>query len=377
MVQSSILRRLPFSRSSEVARVSNGPLSNSTNLSRSRRGKKAKPAHQTHHLSLPLTKKGSPTVSLSSTNVIGTATLSTISPTSSSRNNLIPFPSCTTSSFPCDTPPELDIDLMSFVVVGTDGGEGKENIASLQASTAWRIDLRRRRSQSCLVPSSFVCPAPSRDDFPLNIDVPNPRMEPSRRVHTVSEPRAIKRKPVPPKPLSVKRAKKNRKQAADFQFVAMMHRSIIQSMSVSGSESQVSSQDILLAERLWLALRAQECNPVPHSCSEETPPESTKSSPRHDSFSSEQEAAQSVHHPPLQLTIPEPFPSAHHPTSSPTDTPPVADFLTMPQLVATLILRNNERCGTRSRAAARRLKNSRPRQRSSLYISTNLSTASE
>ncbi|TCD60403.1 hypothetical protein EIP91_010229 [Steccherinum ochraceum] len=389
MLQSPLLHRFPFSRSQDSPRKSKVPLSNSTNVPR--RTKKAKsltaqPTQTPPAFSLSPRTKSTATVSLSNANAFRT-TSSSPPGLSEVPLNLIPFPSST--PFP-STPAEqdLDLDLLSFVVVEKDGEEEKGSPSLMRAATAWRIDLRRRRSKSCLVPSSFICGAPSQHDFPLHLDIPTlPSVAPAypRRSQSTSDGKSGKRKPVVPRTTkAVKRAKKAKKQTADLQFVAMMHRSILCYLSSAPAacaglvasrhkaKLDVLRQDDLLIERLWQNLKAQGFKPIPLELDDKDdtpllPGLISALSPEHDLA----QRAKSL--PPL--SIPQTLTPVSEPTSSPVRSEHVPDVLSMPQLVATLILRHNDRCSTRFRSASARkqaLKNSphtQVRQRSPLHRS--------
>ncbi|THH29021.1 hypothetical protein EUX98_g5168 [Antrodiella citrinella] len=300
----------------------------------------------------PASKKATATVSLSNASAVGTAT-PCLFPTDAPQN-LIPFPSCTpATAVPCITPPELDLDLLSFVVIERDGEEGMEKQSMLRAATAWRIDLRRRRSKSCLVPASFICGAPSQNDFSLHLDVPGPRRSQSV---TESRPRVVKKKPVSSSPKATRKAKKL---TADVHFVAMMHKSIVCWTKDGHSEpppkeplSDILQQDGLLVQRLWRGLLAQGLKPIPFESDNKIVPEPVPSSPPPPyTLSSEVDLTQTAQ-PLPRLSIPQTVVKASRPTSSPVRSEPVPDVLTMPQLIATLILRHNDRRSARPRSAA-------------------------
>ncbi|KAI0081505.1 hypothetical protein K474DRAFT_1671963 [Panus rudis PR-1116 ss-1] len=441
--------------------------SNSTNDSVRR--PKSKPRHHPH-LRITSSRKASPTLSLTNASAVGTGTsacsgscsvsllpspegLPEVSrPATRSRTNSIPFPSsptptpsmsCNTSSAHEYDPFEHDVDLLSYVVVEPnrlrprvqDDDEDMSPVVDRPATAVPvpQAELRRRKGVSDL---SSPCSAPfpssplstsclDDDTTPMSCPEPEfayPSPSPSPKRQRVSSTNSKLNK----------RARKARKQTADMQFVALMHRSIAnhlrelhaellrlemeeEAKRQSGANGNVDvdvvleeeedneddaedcdyvrihlEQDLLLVERLWQNLVDQGfrpilledvppstnvATPVPlsspfydskdeHATGLLTPPPSPTLSPRDNGAGSGSNddivmsdasslSPQGTPSPPSlhipQLRIPSLIPVSS-PVNGPQTTP---EILTLPQLVASLIFRANERHSTKPRRARR------------------------
>jgi hypothetical protein len=154
-----------------------------------------------------------------------------------------------------------------------------------------------------------------------------------------------------------KRSRKSWRQVADLMFLATVHRSLVSRLCDSGAygvegdpvdAQTLEGQDVLLARRIQKRL-------IDHyGCSlvlDGVPaaPHDNDASIR---LSSGQDFCRSLH--PKATQSPSLPSNTPPPRSSPPPTSdPIPSILTMPQLVASLMMRYNDRCGTRSRPSWR------------------------
>ncbi|KAH7918141.1 hypothetical protein BV22DRAFT_1200086 [Leucogyrophana mollusca] len=319
-------------------------LSDSTNVPRRLDSNCHSTKHHNPLLSLSRPRKAPPTVSLSSANATCPPPAQPLLPSPSDLPDVqthsqsdIPFPSCS-----LDFPMTSDIDMRD----GT-----SDNICLL--------------SLSCDIPTS------SCDNLaPWSAQI---RLRKRRSLACTSQPKGLRRSKSKSKEsggdiVSRKRQRKSRRQVADLQFQATVHRSLIACIRTAEDSEQSTSrpdmegdgitwasetmqaQDMLLASRLWQRLLDQGCTPVslddvPVSSSDLRPTASSDSLDLAempvDHAETPQPSLGPTHPPAISETTPS-TPSAslilHHPR-----------ILSIPQLVATLFLQHNDRCSIRAR----------------------------
>jgi len=333
------------------------------------------------HLTVITSTKAEPTVSITNTNAISTGgTCLLPSPTELSNiQSYIPFPSSTS------------IPRHSHGQSGSDENELPR-----------RTGIQRRRASACLSSPCHNLEKPivhtrshsasSPVVFVLNLDTLIPAAPPT----PVSKPKLPVKRPYVPSPKAIKRARKSRKQNIDLHFIATMHRSIAMCLrNDSRPRSTIVEQEHLLVERLWRNLLGQGCKPIlqldanpsistPNGLSCEAvrlnpvemqieaspiplrsglpspPPSPTSCTPKsamHRSpearSASQIELASPIPVLPCSPTFAAPtaLPLSPPPTPSLTSEGPLPEILTMPQLVASLILRHNDRKAGRPRSA--------------------------
>jgi hypothetical protein len=156
-----------------------------------------------------------------------------------------------------------------------------------------------------------------------------------------------------------KRSRKSWRQVADLMFHASVHRSLVSCLWNTGAcgiegdpvdAQTLEGQDVLLARRIQKLLIDHGCSIVDLDGAPAAPRDNdTSMHPSGEEFcrSLHSDATQSPNLPstPPRLSCPR---SSPPPTSN--ITPPI---LTIPQLVATLTMRHNDRCSTRSRSSWR------------------------
>ncbi|EMD34214.1 hypothetical protein CERSUDRAFT_125423 [Gelatoporia subvermispora B] len=165
--------------------------------------------------------------------------------------------------------------------------------------------------------------------------------------------------PIPASTPPVKRARKGRKATSDLQFNARMHRSIVchalssPAHSGEGEGDVLADQDALLVERLWGGLLGQGCTPVPlPSSPSDVAVASTGTPPTSSPHQEDAGPGETLH----TDCVPPSSSQLAHPL----------DVLTMPQLVAALIMRHR---GTgRARGGRSRAVDEDKRKRSSLAM---------
>lgn len=317
--------------------------------------------------------KAAPTVSISNT----------YAERDTSPQNYIPFPSAPIS---CPAPSSSHSDLE----IHTDG---PWEVVCSPVSDPWHLSIHRRRPQSCLA-TSFVhrdnhaMPSsshePSKAASVLNVSLPmRKRKLAAKRVRV---PSASAKQPVVAKRKSRRSAKR---QAADLQLTATLHRSLASNLRSTPSRHAGSSsedalvlrqQDRILVERLWHNLVDQGLKPVPLA----VPSELDCPLPHDDDpfaldparvdhvFQSEPiyeeptlspvcgGAASGLPTPPpspqrsAPIRVPAPRYDPHSlPTPPATPSQPAgADVMPIPQLVASLILRHRDRSATRARSGS-------------------------
>lgn len=279
--------------------------------------------------------KAPPTISLSATCASSSRALLPSPSDLPDVRSVIPFPSSSADDVPgitdivmldgtIDSVDPLSLSSASFLPCN-------DNTSPCSAQTR----LRKRRSQAIATLSSQP-KGPRRDKN-------------AKSKENSTTPDAVTRK----------RSRKSWRQIADLMFLATVHRSLVSRLCDSGAcGSQVEGnpvdaqslegQDVLLARRIQTRLVdhygcSLELDSVPVALHDNDVHHS-----RHDSY-------RSLHPDAIQLpTPPPPPPPPSCPRSSP---PPTSDptplILTIPQLVATLTMRNNDRCTTRSRSSWR------------------------
>ncbi|OSD02175.1 hypothetical protein PYCCODRAFT_1435843 [Trametes coccinea BRFM310] len=306
------------------------------------------------HFKLPaISKKGVPTVSLTNTNAARTTDTSDIRLSSSfpsevSPQSSIPFPS---SPIPCPSPrkraaSEEHYDFTDMVVVDTQPVDEvlktKMNPQTAAARQVSRTDIARRRHKSCLTASYF------HHDSYLARKAPPPPPPTEKPASTPSD-QFVKRPVARRESMSAgtptgKNTRKARRLLADAQFLACLHASIASQVparkdATGACESDFVAQDILLVERIWHTLVDMGYKPVPMA---KDPPVSATI----DAHDPAREAAE----------------RAARRTTAATSTPISADrvqdipltlsgVLSMPKLVAVLIMRHRDRTSSRPRSA--------------------------
>ncbi|EGO22028.1 hypothetical protein SERLADRAFT_475162 [Serpula lacrymans var. lacrymans S7.9] len=342
------------------------------------------------HPRLPLSRsrKAPPTVSLTNANAISTCAHTHLPPSpldlpdvKLQAQNAIPFPSFTVdvSSTPPFSESELDSLMTMSVSYPVDEVIGEITLGGSSSESApWspQIRLRRRRSEACTPRTKTQRRGSSRDKEGIDA--------------------------VPP---ARKRSRKSRRLVSDLQFLATLHRSIVWRLrnveqdetkdvmsdvdgSVHDSEELCSNkiteaQDKLLVRHLWQLLIDQGCTLVAFddvpvassSCSSSSSKDaaspllsSNVSRSRRDDkvIRSRKRSSHSLTCPSvpststsspffkfphqLSISVPAAVPSTDPPsptTPSPTSDP--ARILSMPQLVASLLLQQNQKRTTRAR----------------------------
>ncbi|KAK7679619.1 hypothetical protein QCA50_017330 [Cerrena zonata] len=310
--------------------------------------------HAKHHphLRVSSSKKATATVSLSSATASATSALLP-SPDGLPEcvpTNSIPFPSA-----PIELPSPRD----DFVNDADDEFQPQtmscDTKDSKDASTSERkngshVNLRRKRAKSCLA-STYVHNDGSKHSrrsstphplvrFAVNV----PTSEPSQSASPPLGKRARLCSTSTPK-LS-KRARRTRKLVADLEFTSMLHRSldrhlrllivsnngIDENMDASGSSRGVSlEQDFLLVERLWRALVDQGYKP------QDASPTNFVT----DMGDLDGSESPFLEHNESLLTSPSTIP----------DHKDAGEIMTISQLIASLILRANDRRSTRPRSS--------------------------
>ncbi|OJA08947.1 hypothetical protein AZE42_07504 [Rhizopogon vesiculosus] len=247
--------------------------------------------------------------------------------------NVIPFP----SAFPADDVTSItDIVMLDGTVGGVDPLSFPPAAFSPYNDTtspcSAQIRLRKRRSQAIATLSQPK--GPRRE-----------KKAKSKEDNTSASPDAVTRK----------RSRKSWRQVADLQFLATVHRSIVARLydsSACGIDGDPVDAQTLEGQDVLLARKIQKRLVDDYGCSlilDDVPATSHNETPMHPSG---QDFCRSLHstHLPSPNTPPPPSSprSSPPPTSDPT--PPI---LTMPQLIATLTIRYNDRCSTRSRSSWR------------------------
>ncbi|CAL1703099.1 unnamed protein product [Somion occarium] len=295
------------------------------------------------HLRVVASSKASATVSLTNANASATSIASESLPSSgglpgNELTNSIPFPSAPIvfQSSRDNVPHDFDYDSESYVMV--DAGVREYpcvNSSGRDSPTAWHIDLRRRRGRSCLA-SSYV--HSDSVDSPTRPATP-PGLSSTPSAGSVSAGGT----PAPLHPIG------KRPRTADLQFIALMHRSLANHLrsllTVSGPElgetgmdtlsgrcDIVLEQDLLLVERLWCSLVEQGFKPI--LLHDAVPSESIPKMPGTELPVSDQD-----------MIIPS------SPILSSTNKVVNSELMTVSQLVASLILRTNDRRATRTRSS--------------------------
>lgn len=219
---------------------------------------------------------------------------------------------------------------------------------------------RRRRSNTPSLPSIHPQSQSQYQSHSRTSSLPSSDIPRSRK-HTYSSPPQSSSSPSP----RPKRARKNRRVLADLHFFAIIHRSIVYGMraraqitsmdvDVDGNGNAILlEQDELLAKRLWTNLMEHGCEPVlfsdralllplspptpslllPSSCLEPEPMEIDVIT---EVFAFPERIPSNL----LSPSLSAPPPSPAEPT------------LTMPQLVASLIMRHRSRSRSRTRASS-------------------------
>ncbi|KAH7905696.1 hypothetical protein BJ138DRAFT_1164311 [Hygrophoropsis aurantiaca] len=310
-----------------------GPLSDSTNVPRRIDTNCHPTKHHNPLLSLSRPRKAPPTVSISSANATCPPPAQPLPPSPSDlpdvqthSQSVIPFPSS-----PVECPMSSDIDMR-------DGTSDEICLLSLSCDiprpvcdslAPWSAQtrLRKRRSLAC---------------------APQPRHPQSTGKESSGDT------------VSRKRPRKSRQQVADLQFMATVHRSLItcirsgdgrisgcsvEEVGDSFTGEEVRAQDMLLASRLWQHLLDQGCTPVsledvPVASSDLRPTTSSDSLSPAEMYVDHAETPQS----PLDSTPPRtPIESRRSSPPPPSPTLRHADVLSIPQLVAIMVLQHNDR----------------------------------
>jgi len=248
--------------------------------------------------------------------------------------NVIPFP----SAFPADDVTSItDIVMLDGTIDGVDplsfppAAFSPCNDTSSPCSAQTR--LRKRRSQAIATLSQPK--GPRRE-----------KKAKSKENSTSTSPDAVTRK----------RSRKSWRQVADLQFLGTVHRSIVSRLydsSACGIDGDPVDAQTLEGQDVLLARRIQKRLVDDYGCSlmlDSVP----ATSHHNDTFMnpSGQDFCRFLH--PTQLPSPNTPPPPSSPRSSPPPTSdPTPPILTMPQLVATLTMRFNDRCCTRSRSSWR------------------------
>ncbi|KIP04587.1 hypothetical protein PHLGIDRAFT_189632 [Phlebiopsis gigantea 11061_1 CR5-6] len=329
-------------------------------------------------LALGTSQKAAPTVSLSNTHV------------ERDDHSFIPFP-----SVPIQCPGasnfRQDMEMSCSDVL--------DELPSSPPPEDWHLDLHRRHARSCLA-TSFVhrdghaLPAPSgyeSDDGQNKTRTGVPlrkRKLAHKRVKVPSVTTCL-----PPRKKSKKTCKR---QAADLQFTATLHRSLVthlraitsytltsREVSAPDDEPTLRTQDIMLVERLWKGLLDHGFQPAPlpsppllsASLAVESPfilsparvDHVFQSEPQVEGVPGLPTPPPSPYRPSVPIPIPSkassalvergantPPPRGGNALPTPPTTPPQAGapVLAMPQLVASLILRHRERSAARPRSSS-------------------------
>ena len=274
--------------------------------------------------------KAPPTISLSATCASSSRALFPSPSDLPDVRSVIPFPSSS-----ADDVAIMDIAMLDGTIDSTDPLSPplasflpcNDNTSPCSAQTR----LRKRRSQAIATLSSQP-KGPRRDKN-------------TKSKENSTSPDAVTRK----------RSRKSWRQVADLVFLATVHRSLVSHLCDSGAcGSQVEEnpvdaqslegQDVLLARRIQKRLAdhygcSLELDSVPVTlCGD-------------DAHLSRHDSCRSLYPDAIQL------PTSPPPSSPRSSPPPTGDptplVLTIPQLVATLTMRNNDRCTTRSRSSWR------------------------
>lgn len=244
------------------SRLSSPTLTITTNSLRQRPVPKSRPApyHLQPRLPPGTLKKAAPTVSLTNASAVRTATCHSLPSMHSlfetpPTQSFIPFP----TSAPIDCPPPHS------------------------SSDPGAEDARSSVEHQACTPSPFDVPSkPDSANVPIgNIEQRKRRLRSFLNSSSSPSPSNILpyKRPKIPSAKGTSRARKSRKQVADLQFTALMHRSIVWQLNAvrvsamdvdSGVESQFGNQlspglldqDTILAERLWKSLMDQGLQPV-------------------------------------------------------------------------------------------------------------------
>lgn len=315
-------------------------LVDATNLHRRNR---SSPSTKHYNLLFPFSSrpcKAPPTLSLSAACASSSQSQGLLPspPDLPDARSVIPFPS-TSLALADDVASVMDVNMFD----GTTDGVDSQSFPSVPFSScngtpspcSAQIRLRKRRSQAIATLSQ---PTSLRRD----------KKAKSRENSRSGSADATVRK----------RSRKSWRQVADLSFLATMHRSLISSCTmdpwdcVRGEDDApvdaqtLEGQDVLLARRIqtrlveygW-SLVTDGILEVPRDNNPPIPPCTRVESSR----SIHSDTVINLHN--LSAETPSPR-SSPPPTSA-----PIPSILTMPQLVATLMMRHNDRCSTRSRSS--------------------------
>ncbi|KAG1897404.1 uncharacterized protein F5891DRAFT_1113222 [Suillus fuscotomentosus] len=302
---------------------------------------KSSPSTKHHNVLFPFSSrpcKAPPTLSLSATCASSSQSRALLPspPDLPDVRSVIPFPSTSPAD---DVASVMDVQMFDGTTDSVDSQSFPSALFSSCNGTASpcsaQTRLRKRRSQAIATlsqPSS-----PRRDKKAKS-------RESSRSGST--------------DPVVRKRSRKSWRQVADLMILATVHRSLVSNCStdpwdcVQGEDvapvdaQTLEGQDVLLARRIQTRL-------IEHGWSLVTDgiPEMPRDHDASIPSSAQAESSQSIHSDTV-LNLHSLSSDTLSPRSSPPPTSaPMPSVLTMPQLVATLMMRNNDRCSTRSRSS--------------------------
>lgn len=282
--------------------------------------------------------KAPPTVSLSATCASSSQSQALLPspPDLPDVRSVIPFPSTSPAD---DVASIMDVDMFDGTIDSVDPQSLPSAPFSSCNDTASpcsaQTRLRKRRSQAIATLSQPKCPR--RDK----------KAKSKENSRSGSADATVR-----------KRSRKSWRQVADLMFLATVHRSLASNCDTDpwdcGREDDapvdaltLEGQDVLLARRIQTRLIEYGCSlvidgvpAVPRDNYVSIPPcAAQEESPR----SIHSDTLLNIHSPPSDTPLPR---SSPPPTST-----PMPLVLTMPQLVATLMMRYNDRCSTRSRSS--------------------------
>jgi len=276
--------------------------------------------------------KAPPTLCLSSTCASSSLSLLPSPPDLPDVRSVIPFPSAFTAD---DAASMTDIVMLDGTLHSVDPLSLPPSLSLCNdaiSPCSAQTRLRKRRSQAIATLSQPK--GPRRD---------------KKSKESSTSPDAAKRK----------RSRKSWRQVADLMFHASVHRSLVSRLWNTGAygiegdpvdAQTLEGQDVLLARRIQKLLIDRGCSIVDL--------DGVPAAPRDNDTSmhlSGDEFCRSLHSdatqsPNLLSTTPRPSCPRSSPPPTSNITPPI---LTIPQLVATLTMRHNDQCSTRSRSSWR------------------------
>ncbi|KAI0669385.1 hypothetical protein C8Q78DRAFT_210163 [Trametes maxima] len=302
------------------------------------------------HFKLPVLKKSAPTVSVTNANAARSNTsgilLASVAEVTSPSS--VPFPS---TPIPCPPPRKRAVSEHNY--------DAEEDVACLAENSGVtrrsvsHTEILRRRAKSCLAASFF------HHNSHLGRKPPPPSEKPTVPEKTGKAAKSVKRPVARRESMSAgtptgKTNRKARRFQADAHFLASMHSSIASHvrmrMNSGGPSDDCAEQDLLLAERIWQTLFDMGYKPVPleAACAAAAPsPSNSQSSPPPAKDPAREAAERAARRTMAASSTPISLDRAHEDPLAP------PGILTVPQLVAVLILRHHDRATTRPRSTGK------------------------